>query len=503
MSMNLKRHTSLNLFYSVAVVLLSVFLVSLPGLAGAANDSQPEAIGTYTPTIFPDPSQPEDTFISSSTPTKLSTQIIVITDTQTSTPTHIPSPTYTYTPMPTYTSSPTSPLLEMSTPYPTKFSFFPYLVRELFIPTFTPTPTPPPTETVLFCDNLSHSISIPDNDPNGVNNDISITDDRVMVSLNIYLDISHSWVGDLAVRLTHQTTGGSITALDRPGSPPLGCGNNDIVAILDDGAAQPADDKCDSYPHAISGIYLPSQELRTFSSESVSGTWRLNVSDQFQNDIGALNHWCLEAKLADSMPAPTPTPTPINLPSVAYISGMSGQDQQKELDCESRSAVDWAKHFGFTLDEIDFLNHLPGSDDPEIGFVGNLDGTWGNMPPNDYGVHAPPVASLLRDYGLTASSFRSLQWNDLRAEISSGNPAIVWIIGGANYDLVNGTPHYYTASSTGNTTIVAPWEHTVILVGYTSDTVTVLNGSRFVTLSLNQFLDSWSVLDFMAVLARP
>ena len=478
MNMHIKRHTSLNPFYSVAIVFLFVFLVSLPGLAATSDESPQETSGTYTPTTYPVSSQPENILTSSPTPTTSGTHTIVMTDTQTLTP------TYTSTPTPT----------ETLTPFSTQFSYFPYLSNELFIS---------PPETVLFCDSLSHPISIPDNDANGVNDDISITDGRVLVSVNLYLEISHSWVGDLVVRLTHQSTGESITALDRPGPPPFGCSNNDIVAILDDGAAQPADDKCASYPHAISGIYLPNQELHTFFSESVYGTWRLNVSDQYQNDMGTLNHWCLEAKLSDTMPAPTPTPTPVSLPSDAYIDGMSGQDQQLELDCESRSSVDWAKHFGFNLDEIDFLNHLPGSDDPEVGFVGNPDGTQGNIPPNDYGVHAPPVASLLRNYGLTANSFRSLQWNDLRAEIASGNPAIVWIIGGVSYNLVNGTPHYYTVASTGKTTIVAPWEHTVILVGYTSDTVTVLNGSRFITLSLIQFLDSWSVLDFMAVLARP
>jgi uncharacterized protein YvpB len=182
---------------------------------------------------------------------------------------------------------------------------------------------------------------------------------------------------------------------------------------------------------------------------------------------------------------------------------MSGRDQQLNLDCESRSAVDWAKHFGLNIDELDFLNHLPESDDPEVGFVGNPNGLWGRMPPDDYGVHAPPIADLLRDYGATASSYRSLQWDDLRAEIASGNPAIVWIIGGSSHNLANGIPHLYTAASTDNTTIVAPWEHTVILVGYTPTYVTVLNGSRFVDVSLNQFLDSWSVLQFMAVLARP
>ena len=464
------------MFYSIVIAFLFVLLLSLPGLASPSTETLPAPTGTYTPTLFPISSQVENISTSSPTATPLVTDIMVITDTQTSTPTETP------------------------TPHPPQFSYFPYLVREIFIPTDTPGPTP---ESVLFCDSLTHPVSIPDNDANGVNDDIAISDGRVLVSVSLYLDISHSWVGDLVVRLNHQNSGVSITTLDRPGSPPLGCGNNDVVAILDDGAAQPADDKCASYPHAISGIYLPSQELRTFSSESAYGTWQLNVSDQYQNDTGALNHWCLEAKLADTMPAPTPTPTPISLPSDAYVSGMSGQDQQLALDCESRSAVDWAKHFGVNLDEIDFLNHLPRSDDPDVGFVGNPDGTQGNMPPNDYGVHAPPVASLLRGYNLTANTFRSLQWNDLRAEIASGNPAVVWIIGGANYSLVNGTPHYYTAASTGKSTIVAPWEHTVIVVGYTSDTVTVLNGSKFITLSLNQFLDSWSVLGFMAVLNRP
>jgi hypothetical protein len=110
---------------------------------------------------------------------------------------------------------------------------------------------------------------------------------------------------------------------------------------------------------------------------------------------------------------------------------------------------------------------------------------------------------LLQEYGVTASSYHYLRWDDLRAEIASGNPAIVWIIGGSSYNLVNGVPHIYTAASTGDTTVVAPYEHTVILVGYSPTTVTLLNGSRFIEISIDQFLDSWSVLQFMAVLARP
>jgi subtilisin-like proprotein convertase family protein/uncharacterized protein YvpB len=371
------------------------------------------------------------------------------------------------------------------------------LHKQQLNPTNTPAPAP-----ILFCADLNNPLYIPDNDAPGINSDISISDTRFLVNTRLYLDISHSFVGDLVVTLSNLSSNQSVNVIDRPGIPPYGCNNSDIVTILDDGAIQYADDQCAVSPHAISGIYLPMQGLSTFSGTSASGTWRLNVSDHYNNDIGYLNQWCLEMNLADSIPAPTSTPNPIILPPTAYVGGMSGQDQALNLDCESRSAVDWAKHFGFNIDEFDFQSHLPGSDDPEAGFVGNPDGNWGNIPPADYGVHAPSVANILSEYGLTASSIKSLSWDDLRSEIAAGNPVIVWIIGDAFRNIVNGTPHYYTADSTGNLSIVAPNEHTVILVGYDSSYVKVLNGARFFDIQIDQFLDSWSVLDFMAVLTR-
>lgn len=370
----------------------------------------------------------------------------------------------------------------------------------------TPLPLPDPVgKTYLFCDELSNPLAIPDDDPKGINNDIFIPDTRLVLSLNLYLNISHSWVGDLAITLTDQNTGDTITALNRPGVPQsdLGCSTGNLISILSDGAVQPAEVQCALYAPAISGIYRPEQPLSIFTGKSVSGAWRLNVSDNYPNDTGKLNHWCLAATLTDFLPPPIPEPTPVNLPDSASVDGLWGMDQQFTLDCEARSAVDWARHFGFNIDELDFLDHLPRSDDPEAGFVGEPGGTWGSIPPNDYGVHAPPVATVLQQYGVTARAYHSLTWDDLRAEIASGKPVIAWIIGGVSRNLVNGIPRYYTAPSTGNTTVVGSGEHTVIVVGYTPDTVTVLNGSRFVDVPLDQFLDSWSVLNFMAILARP
>jgi subtilisin-like proprotein convertase family protein/uncharacterized protein YvpB len=525
----MKIQLSVNLFISIIISILLLLVASIPVVANQSSNSIHTFGGTPTRSIndtragdiswlipsntvffsqalITDTQASTPTVTSSpthtSTPIATSTETPTLTDTSTQTPTNAdaatqtPTPTDTTTQTPTPTSALTDAIETILTP--TQFISLPLVLNQ---PTYTPTPNPVP-EKALFCDSINQPISIPDDNLSGINNDIWIPDDRILVNLRLYIDITHTWVGDLVITLTNQNTGKSITVLDRPGSPPYYCPYDGIVSILADYAAQPVNDQCYSYPHAISGIYQPMQGFNIFTNARISGTWRLNVSDHYINDVGKLNHWCLEADVAEAMPSPTPTPTYVSLPASASVSGMSGQAQQLNLDCESRSAVDWAKHYGFNLGEIDFLNHLPRSDDPEIGFVGNPNGVWGNIPPNDYGVHAPPVSLSLQNYGLRAGEFRSLQWNDLRAEIASGNPAIVWIIGGSSYNLVNGTPHLYTAASTGDTTIVAPYEHTVILVGYTSSTVTVLNGSSFVTIALDQFLDSWSALDFMAVLAR-
>ena len=493
--MPIKQHPKYHPLLILLFCLLALFLVSLPALAKSPGIYTPTGDFNHNVELTSTNMETSPPGVYSSTASPQNTSTIILTPTQTTTRTDVPTSSIYPSPLPKNTES----VILLSD----QFSYLPNLLKDFFIPTYTPTPTPPPPETALFCDSLNKPLYIPDNYGPGVSDDIIILDERLLVNMRLYLDIDHTYVGDLVVTLSNLGTQYTATAINRPGPTEYHCSYNNIITILGDTAAQQVDDKCASYPEAISGIYLPSQSFSVFTGQSVNGTWRLNVSDHYVNDTGALNHWCLEATIASSMPIPTPSPTPVNLPPNAYVAGMTGQDQQLDLDCESRSAVDWAKHYGFNLNEIHFLNHLPRSDDPKVGFVGDPDGTWGNIPPNDYGVHAPPVAGLLRDYGLSAIAFKSLRWDDLRSQIASGNPVIVWIIGDDSLNIVNGTPHYYTASSTGDLTIVAPYEHTVILIGYSPSDVTILNGSHFMDIPTIQFLDSWSALDFMAVINPP
>lgn len=185
-----------------------------------------------------------------------------------------------------------------------------------------------------------------------------------------------------------------------------------------------------------------------------------------------------------------------DLPDEFVISDYVGKAQSFSLSCESRAAVDLAAFWGMSVSESEFLFNLPSSDNPNVGFVGNPNDPWGFIPPRAYGVHAEPVASLLRDYGLQAEAQFGLSWDDLRAEIASGRPVIVWIIG----QMWAGQVREYVASD-GEVVFVAPYEHTMTLYGYTPETVKVLDAysGRKLTYGIQVFLNSWSVLGNMAV----
>jgi choice-of-anchor B domain-containing protein len=139
--------------------------------------------------------------------------------------------------------------------------------------------------------------------------DLTISATGLISDINVSLDISHSWVGDLIVSLEHVDTGTSLTLVDRPGlpspNPTDGCNDNDLVDfILDDESANgPHDDACpntDATPAYPTGSdWDPIQaSLALFDGETISGTWRLSITDAFTAaDNGVLNEWCIIPEL--------------------------------------------------------------------------------------------------------------------------------------------------------------------------------------------------------------
>jgi subtilisin-like proprotein convertase family protein len=132
---------------------------------------------------------------------------------------------------------------------------------------------------------------------------IQVGGSGVIADLDVGILITHTYVGDLWVTLTHVDTRTVVTIIDHPGSavyPPdgsttgdFGCQYNDIDATLNDEVSALVEDQCRSTSPAISGSVRPNNPLRAFDGENLSGTWRLTVYDEATGDSGFLESWSL------------------------------------------------------------------------------------------------------------------------------------------------------------------------------------------------------------------
>ncbi len=466
----------------IAVVLISIVSILLPSLVLA------QAEDTATPTVD----------VGTVEPTQTALPTVVTTTEVTPVPTEIPTPTST--PIP-FDSQPLTTTLVLTptvtiTPTVTFEAFFPLLQ----ISTPTPTPPPPlPPVTYLFCN--TPGLTIPDGSTDGLSNQIVVNQPGVVVDLNVFLQINHPWPGDILAVLDHAGYSDRYTLIDRPGVPssPQGCSADNIQAIFDDQALRPAENRCNfgAYGPGVGGIFQPVDTLDHFIGQPATGGWWLNVFDLAAGDVGSLQKWCLEMTIADVAEI-TPTPTPIPVPA-SRILNVGGVNQALPLDCESRAAVDFAAYFGKSIPELQFFYGLPVSDDPDAGFVGDVNGTWGQIPPYPYGVHAEPIANLLTAYGVPSVARRPLRFDELKAEIAAGRPVLVWITA----DVQPGAPQYYIADSNHHRSIVARYEHTLMVRGYDQNYIYIRDGSKTYTRTIDQFIDSWSTMNFMAVIRQP
>ncbi len=149
------------------------------------------------------------------------------------------------------------------------------------------------TTALIACS--APALPITDDDALGVIIDLLVTEAEIVTDLNVLLDVSHPWVGDLSFVLEHVETGARAVLVDRPGYPdlPFGCSGDGIGALLDDEAAVLAEDTCALSGVAISGSVAPNEPLAAFDGELWPGTWRLTAIDNELYDMGTLNRWCL------------------------------------------------------------------------------------------------------------------------------------------------------------------------------------------------------------------
>ena len=137
----------------------------------------------------------------------------------------------------------------------------------------------------------SPGLAISDNST--VFNVMNVAQAGVIGSVRVYVNITHTYQGDLTVTLT-SPAGTQVILHNRTGS-----GTDNIIGW---------------YPDAL----IPAGNLSGLAGQTMQGDWRLTVSDGAGGDVGIFNQWCLQFIYA--LPYVSGTPEQ-GLPSVLALRG--------------------------------------------------------------------------------------------------------------------------------------------------------------------------------------
>ena len=107
--------------------------------------------------------------------------------------------------------------------------------------------------------------------------------------IDVNVDITHTWDGDLDVYLI-SPTGTRVELFTGVGSS----GDNFTNTILDDEASA----AIASVSAPFTGTFRPEGLLSALDGQDPNGTWRLEVTDHAGGDIGTLNSWALQITTA-------------------------------------------------------------------------------------------------------------------------------------------------------------------------------------------------------------
>ena len=180
--------------------------------------------------------------------------------------------------------------------------------------------------------------------------------------------------------------------------------------------------------------------------------------------------------------------------------------QEHSLSCEVASLLMALSYKGVKVTENELIEQLPISDsgprqldntwgDPNLGFVGDIDGL---MPNTGYGVYEQPIYDLASQYR-SAKIITDGTLKDLIKELGNDNPVIVWgVVVGRSKDISWTTPE-------GKIITAQLDEHARTLIGFTGDAdnpkllifLDPLYGE--VRMEVADFLKNWELLEKKAV----
>ena len=167
--------------------------------------------------------------------------------------------------------------------------------------TLTPTPTQPATFPFTKCNipiggtKIQYGIDAIDI--------MEIQQSGKILSMEVEIDISHTFVNDLVISLEQKSTKKRITLIDRAETVGgLVCTGDDInITLLDDESLIRADRSCINWMvPAISGVKRSYMFYTPYNGENLSSDWWLTISDKQIADDGWLNKWCLKFQYTEN-----------------------------------------------------------------------------------------------------------------------------------------------------------------------------------------------------------
>jgi subtilisin-like proprotein convertase family protein len=117
-------------------------------------------------------------------------------------------------------------------------------------------------------------LSIPDNDPRGADDTMTIDVVSTISEVEVFVDITHTYIGDLTIELT-SPAGTRVMLHNRSGG------------------------SADNLFGWYAGEMDPAESLDALIGEAANGTWKIAIVDHAGYDTGTLHEWCVRVTYVD------------------------------------------------------------------------------------------------------------------------------------------------------------------------------------------------------------
>lgn len=145
-------------------------------------------------------------------------------------------------------------------------------------------------------------VAIPDNNANGASKVIAVSNPGVVTDLDVVVNVTHTWVGDLKLSLT-TPWGASVPLVTNRGSS----GDNFAQTRFDDEATNAVS----SGGAPFTGSFRPESPLSVVDGQPAAGNWLLRAVDNAASDVGTIDLVTLDFTFV-----PVPCPTGAGAPPV-------------------------------------------------------------------------------------------------------------------------------------------------------------------------------------------